>query len=149
MDMNGQTAGQTRIMARGRLFLGAFVIAWLNLTVQPCLMAMEVTPEPAAEAVHATHLDHVNHSAGHDCDHCPPASIDRAKICNSVEAFDCSSVSDFNTDARKGSPKPKDLPVCAAVADPVAPQNFIAPSKSPPVSGSEANPHSIFDSAFF
>ncbi len=37
-----------KINALGRFVLSVFVIAWLNLAAQPCLMAMEPAPEPAA-----------------------------------------------------------------------------------------------------
>jgi hypothetical protein len=109
-----------------------FAIAWLNLAIQPCLMAMEVTPASVVDAAHAAHMEHANQSPDHDCDHCPPVLSDQSKICASAAASDCSSIPDYNYDGRNGSAKFKDIPTYVAIVDRAIPFEFTIPTDSPP-----------------
>jgi len=110
------------------------MLAWLNLAVQPCLMAMEITPEPVVDSVHVAHTNHASHSPDHDCDHCPPASNDNAKSCMSAAGSDCGSIPDYNYDGRNGLSKLKDLPTFVAVAELAIAFEFVIPvSPSPPL----------------
>ena len=110
------------------------MLAWLNLAIQPCLMAMEAAPESFVDSVHAAHTDHASHSPDHDCDHCPPALSDHAKSCVSVTTSDCSSIPDYNYDGRNGLSKLKDVPTFVAVAEPAIAFELVIPiSSSPPL----------------
>ena len=115
------------------MLLGVFVLAWLNLAAQPCLMAMEATPDAIVDSVHAVHADHATHAPDHDCDHCPPALSDHAKSCASAAASDCSSIPEYNYDGRNGQSKIKDLPTFVAIAVLAMPGEFLVPTKSPPL----------------
>ncbi len=105
-----------KINALGRFVLSVFVVAWLNLAVQPCLMAMELAPEPEAATAHSAHA---SHSDSHDCDHCPPAIDHKHQTCASCAASVCESTPDSNYDARNQLPKLKDISTYVAIADPV------------------------------
>lgn len=129
--LKGLTSKRAQDTARGRLLLGAFVVAWLNLAVQPCLMAMESAPEPAVASGHSTHA---GHSVEHDCDHCPPALSDHATACASSAAADCSSIPDYNNDGRNGASKLKDIPTFVAIADSAIPIEITTQTISPPSS---------------
>ena len=118
--------------SRGRFLLGVFVVAWLNLTVQPCLMATESSPEQAAASTQSAHADHASHSTDHACDQCPPALGDHATACVSADASDCSAISVVNYDGRDGPAKPKDVPTYMAIADFAIPSEFTIPVESPP-----------------
>lgn len=130
--MSGPRSKLTQENGHGRWLLGAFVVAWLNLAVQPCLMAMEAGGDPANDAIHVTHSDHASHSSDHGCDHCPPASHDHVTPCATSLSAGCSSVTQGSNDGRNGPAKPKDLPASAAIAEPAPPIDFIVSSESPP-----------------
>ena len=66
---------------------GLVLVAWLNLALQPCVMAMEVDTDQ-------------------DCPHCPTElSHDQDQNQGTV----CSYVASYNYDSRDSQPKPKDL----------------------------------------
>lgn len=113
------------------MLLGVFVLAWLNLAAQPCLMAMEVAPDAIVDSVHAVHTDHAMHAPDHDCDHCPPAIGSHAKACVSVAASDCSSAPDYYYDGRNGLSKLKDVPTFVAIAEFAVPVEFTILTPSP------------------
>jgi len=122
---------RTAETSRGRILLGVFVLAWLNLAAQPCLMAMEVAPDAIVDSVHAVHTDHAIHAADHDCDHCPPTIGSHAKACVSVAASDCSSAPDYYYDGRNGLSKLKDVPTFVAIAEFAVPVEFTILTPSP------------------
>lgn len=121
-----------QVTTRGRFLLGVFVVAWLNLAVQPCLMAMELAPEPAVASGQLAHADHASHSSDHNCDHCPPASSDHANACASAAAADCGSIPDYNYDSRNGLSKLKDIPAYVAITELAIAFEFTIPTSSPP-----------------
>lgn len=123
---------RTRVIGRGRWFLGLLAVAWLNLAIQPCLMAMEATPDSVMDSVHAAHSDHVVESPDHDCHHCPPALNDHARACASTGSVNCSSVPELNNDGRNGPAKLKDLPTYVTIADTAMPFEFDVSPESPP-----------------
>ena len=131
--MRNRATKRTQDTSRGQFLLGVFMLAWLNLAIQPCLMAMEAAPEPAVDSVHLAHTDHASHSPDHDCDHCPPALSDHAKSCVSAAASDCSSIPDYNYDGRNGLSKIKDVPTFVAIAEFAARVEFTVPTSSPPL----------------
>jgi hypothetical protein len=93
--------------------LALFVAVWLNMAVQPCLMAAE----PLLPASHA---------AG-DCPHCPPADhCDDAGRCGYIDGFDF--------DARQPAPPAPDPVVLAALVLPAldAPARAVV-GASPPL----------------
>jgi hypothetical protein len=122
---------RTRYKARGQFLLSVFALVWLNLAVQPCLMAMELAPEAVSVSGHAAHSDHTTQSSAHDCDHCPPAVGHHAQACASGVAADCSPVPDYNSDGRKGPSKLKDIPTYVAITDQVISHERIALSALP------------------
>jgi hypothetical protein len=78
----------SKMKSRGRLVLSVFVIAWINTTLQPCLMAMEVSPnKPASISASAEHDVHQNHASGtadhqsQACPHCPPNTSHVTNTC--------------------------------------------------------------------
>ena len=105
-----------KINALGRFVLSVFVVAWLNLAVQPCLMAMELAPEPEAVTAHSAHA---SHSDSHDCGHCPPAIDHEDQTCATCAASVCESTPDSNYDARNQLPKLKDISTYVAIAEPL------------------------------
>lgn len=81
---------------RGRLALGVFVIAWMNATLQPCLMAMELPPdEPASIPAVAGHDGHQNHPAkmldhaDKVCPHCPSTTSHDGNSCAVTVTREC------------------------------------------------------------
>ena len=69
----------------GRTILSVFVLSWLSVAVQPCLMAMESGAGKHVDSSHSAHVVHDAHTvnpdnaeAGLDCDHCPPAACESA-----------------------------------------------------------------------
>jgi len=111
------TTNHRKINALGRFILSVFVVAWLNLAVQPCLMAMELAPEPAT--AHSAQSAHSSHSDRHDCGHCPGAVNHDYQACASSAASTCGTTPDYNYDARNQLPKLKDISTYVAIADPV------------------------------
>lgn len=85
-----------------RIALAAFLIAWLNLSVQPCLMAMESPTGPTTEIGHSSHS---SHSIDEDCVHRPPAMDDGCDACATSVASACGITPDLNFDARSKLPK--------------------------------------------
>jgi hypothetical protein len=78
-----------------------FVIAWLNAVLQPCLMAMELSPhEQSPAALGQDHSNHANHSASmedHDreaCPHCPAATSHDNGTCSVAVMLDCDRLPD-------------------------------------------------------
>lgn len=91
----GRPPGAQRVLA-------LLFVAWLNLALQPCAMALGADPQP-------------------DCPHCPPAAsdadarhgmhapADAANPCATAVA-DCSATDDSSFDSRTGQLKLKDVP---------------------------------------
>ena len=79
-----------------RIALAAFIVAWLNLAVQPCLMAMESPTEPTTEISNSYHSSHSN---GQDRDSCPPAMGNGHHACATSVAAACGIAPDFDFDA--------------------------------------------------
>jgi hypothetical protein len=123
---------RTRNTARGRFFLGVFMVAWLNLAVQPCVIAMESIPEPDVVSAQSVHEDHANHAADHNCDHCPPVLSVHANTCASAVTSDCGSIAEYNYEGRNASAKLKDLPPDTGIAIPANSIDFNVPDFSPP-----------------
>jgi hypothetical protein len=91
MSTSGRT--QKRGNSWARSASGLVLVAWLNLALQPCVMAMEL-------------------DTNQDCRHCPTeVSHDH----NHNQATDCSYVDSYNYDGRSTEPKPNDLPQDAPI----------------------------------
>lgn len=112
MNLSGKNRLQTG--AWGRFVLGMFVIAWLNIAAQPCLMAMEMAPDavPASEhAAHAGHADHMSDETNKtDCGHCPTNFINQEALCESGPATGCDVFPGYNVDGRQFEKPLKDFP---------------------------------------
>jgi len=126
---------QTLVTIWGRLVLGAFVFAWLNVAAQPCLMAMDMTVEPDMAPAHAGHGmhqdDHDAVDAG-DCGHCPPSGAGNHQgTCATMQATDCSKLPISNLDARQLKFELKDVPGMFALSQ-APPQTILAGRKSVP-----------------
>lgn len=100
------------------------MVAWLNLAVQPCVIAMESMPEPDATSAQSVHGDHANHAADHDCDHCPPVLSVHANACASAVTSNCGSIAEYNYDGRNASAKLKDIPPDTVIAVPAISIDF-------------------------
>jgi hypothetical protein len=90
------SAIRSKMSTRGRLLLSVFVIAWMNATLQPCLMAMELPPTEAAQISEVAEPDsHHNHVAtqvdqdGPACPHCPPSMSHDSDACAATAVSDC------------------------------------------------------------
>ena len=109
MSISGNPQEQGLSRARG--ILGAVLVAWLNLALQPCAMALEAEQD-------------------HDCPHHPPAQSqhndghDMATYDSpcATSASDCDVLDDWTNNERKTQVKfkdiPKDLPASVAPAVP-------------------------------
>jgi len=71
-----------------RIALAAFVVTWLNLAVQPSLMAMEL---PADATTKMGHSSHASDSSSFYCVDRPPAMGDSYNACAASFASACSS----------------------------------------------------------
>ena len=87
------------------MVLAVFVIALMNATLQPCLMAMEGAPNDLAptslDQEHANHEGHSTHMAddeGPTCAHCPPSVSHDNNHCSVAVMLDC----DILPDLKKG-----------------------------------------------
>jgi len=102
-----------------------FVLAWLNIATQPCLMAMEMAPdaspttEQAAHSGHATHMSDGTEST--DCSHCPSAINDQEVLCATSAVSDCEVFPGYNVDGRQFK-QLKDF----------SPPLFVSPIECPP-----------------
>ncbi len=106
--ISGNRIRQTR---KCRTVLAAVLVAWLSSSLQPCLMAMEMSPDPATDSVvstsHASHANHGGHSSQDEaeaiptCVHCPPAvGVQSQGICESTLQADCDSETVAKHDTR-------------------------------------------------
>ncbi len=90
------SAIRSKMSTRGRLLLSVFVIAWMNATLQPCLMAMELPPTEAAQISEVAEQDsHHGHAATQvvndspACPHCPPSMSHDSEACAVIAVSDC------------------------------------------------------------
>jgi hypothetical protein len=78
--------------AWGRLILSLFVVSWLSVSLQPCLMAME-SDDGAAMDMESAHAGHAVDAASPDADadfgHCPPAACEAAMSCDVEMSAEC------------------------------------------------------------
>lgn len=87
---------RSKMKTRGRLVLSVFVIAWMNVTLQPCLMAMELSPSDSASISASSKQEgHQGHSAtmasdqDPACPHCPPPTSHDSNSCAVATLADC------------------------------------------------------------
>jgi hypothetical protein len=90
------SAIRSKMSTGGRLLLSVFVIAWMNATLQPCLMAMDLPPTEAAQISEAaepdSHHGHVATQVDQDspaCPHCPPSMSHDGDACAVTAVTDC------------------------------------------------------------
>ena len=108
--MNSRVTFQQRQTPWTRSVFGLFVAVWLNLSLQPCAMAMGGDDD-------------------HDCPHCPPGHTqehDGHDLASSeaagrdmpcaTGAADCNALDDYNYDGRSAQLKVKDVPADPLVA---------------------------------
>ncbi len=129
MSFSGNNRLQTG--AWGRFVLSMFVLAWLNIATQPCLMAMEMAPEESLAAAHAMPAGHAGHMAdateAADCGHCPPGIVHQESLCETGSAVDCELFSSHNVDGRQLKLQPNDVSPPLASSTPENTLDFIAP----------------------
>lgn len=94
--MTGLSAIRSKMKTRGSLVLSVFVIAWMNVTLQPCLMAMELSPSDSASiSASSEHDGHQGHSAkvadhqDQACPHCPPSTSHDSNSCAVTTLIGC------------------------------------------------------------
>jgi hypothetical protein len=113
------TGNRIRQTRKHRAVLAAVLVAWLSSALQPCLMAMEMSPDPATDSVvstsHASHVNHGGHSSADGaeavptCVHCPPAvDVQSQGVCESTLQADCDSQAVTKHDTRVPKFDPKD-----------------------------------------
>ena len=126
MSFSGKNRLQTG--AWGRFVLSLLVLAWLNITAQPCLMAMETAPETSQASDHALHSGHAGHIAdATDCDHCPPGMDHQKVLCETGSAADCEIFSGYEADGRQFKPQLKDVSPPLALSTIESTLDFSAP----------------------
>jgi hypothetical protein len=79
----------------GRLILSVFVVSWMSVLLQPCLMAME-SADATAPTMESGYINHAKHhgdaatpGTDADCDHCPPAACEAAMSCGAEMSSAC------------------------------------------------------------
>ena len=99
----------------GRFVLSLFVVSWLSVLLQPCLMAMEPGADaPMAMAsghsAHASHaVDEASPDADADCGHCPPAACEVAMSCDVEMSSECQPDAQCSLDSRRAKLNLKDV----------------------------------------
>jgi hypothetical protein len=84
-----------------------FVVSWLCVSLQPCLMAMEPGADaPMAMAsghsAHSSHaVDEASPDADADCGHCPPAACEVAMSCDVKMSSECQPDVQCSLDSRR------------------------------------------------
>ncbi len=129
MSFSGKNRLQTGTW--GRFVLSMFVLAWLNIAAQPCLMAMEMAPETlqASElAVHSRDAEHMGDApASADCDHCPPSVDHQEILCATGSASDCEIFPSCNVDGRQFKLQLKDVSAPVALSTIQSTQAYSVP----------------------
>lgn len=93
-----------------RRALGLFVLAWLNIALQPCAMAMGGDDSDDCPRCPMSHTgQHNDHSTS------APAKVERTMPCAS-DVDDCNPLETINVDSRTASYKLKDMPSDLPVA---------------------------------
>lgn len=87
-----------------RRALALFVVAWLNVVVQPCAMAL--TGGPDSDCIHCP-PEHAQHHDGHEM-------ANQAEAPCASDASGCDALDEFNHDTRTTKLKTslQDLPLC-------------------------------------
>jgi hypothetical protein len=114
----------------GQVVLSAFVLSWLSVSLQPCLMAMEMAPDQAM-TIETGHSDHAAHPTSPDrmdadCEHCPPAVCAVAVSCDAAMSSACEPDVQYSPESRRTNLVLKDLPADPPVS--IAPTIGIATS---------------------
>ena len=133
MTLTKSAKNQTLATSWGRFVLGAFVFAWLNVAAQPCLMAMEMSAEPAAMSHHDGHGLHQpeaesmhGQDAGHNCGHCSTSGAGaHQSSCAGMQAADCTDLPESNIDIRPVKLQLKDAPGMFALSQAPPPTAFV------------------------
>jgi hypothetical protein len=91
--------------AWGRMILSVFVVSWLSVSLQPCLMAMESDDAMAMQTGHSAHAVHDEHAmspgAETDCGHCPPAACEVEMSCDVEMSSECQTDVQCSLDSRR------------------------------------------------
>ena len=93
--------------AWGRMILSLFVVSWLSVSLQPCLMAMEsdAGADMAMESGHSAHATHAVDAASPDtdaeCGHCPPVACEVAMSCDVEMSVECQTDVQCSLDNRR------------------------------------------------
>lgn len=94
----------------GRFVLSTLLLAWLNVAMQPCLMAMELAPDSTFITEHSVHSEHTEHDTNaSDCGHCPPGIDSDSVPCESGSASDCEIFPGYKIDKRQFKLQPNDF----------------------------------------
>ena len=99
----------------GRLILSVFVVSWMSVLLQPCLMAME-SAEATTPVMESGYIDHAMHhgdtatqGAVADCDHCPPPACAAAMSCGAEMSSACQPDVQCSLDSRRDKLVLKDV----------------------------------------
>ena len=89
----------------GRFVLSLFVVSWLSVWSQPCLMAMEAGAGLTEESGHSAHVmhDEDSDSQGADagCGHCSPAACESAGFFDEGMSAGCQPDVQYSLDSRR------------------------------------------------
>ena len=89
----------------GRMILSVFVVSWLSVSLQPCLMAMESEVATTMASGHAAHAMHdsvlTSANADADCGHCPPAACESVMSCDVEMSVECQADVQCSLDNRR------------------------------------------------
>lgn len=131
-----------------RLVLGIFVFACLNVTAQPCLMAMDMAPPMETADNHSPPADHHDHSIHNEddsaqggCDHCSTSDGAYSRTCLTNSASGCETLAAISHEGRQFKSKLKDLSQLVVMpALPMA-QEFFPDITLLPLPGVEPDKH--------
>jgi len=89
----------------GRFVLSVFVVSWLSVSAQPCLMAMEAGAGLAEDSGHSAHVMHdqdmASQGAEAGCGHCSPAACESAGFFDEGMSAGCQQNVQYSLDSRR------------------------------------------------
>lgn len=122
----------------GRFVLSVFVVSWLGVSLQPCLMAMESGAAMDMDSGHSAHVMHDGETsdAGADCSHCPPAACQAVDSCGVAMSSSCQPDVQCSQDKRR-------VKVVLEDAPPDLPPGIVPPIVAAPLDAHRTVPPGI------
>ena len=124
----------------GRFVLSVFVVSWLSVLSQPCLMAMAAEAGLTEDSGHSTHVMHdedmASQGAEAGCGHCSPAACESAGNFDEGMSAGCQLDVQYSLDSRRSKLVYKD-----SQNDP--PAGIVPTIAAPAIANQEIEPPSI------